>query len=549
MKKVHGMNINKVFSLMILLLFVMCSSIAMADTSSDAFAQIFRDASGSGNNVIERVVDALYYGLLIMYRGVSVKVSQLCGLFLVFFMTLDILTAILKNIAQVDLYSVFRTIIPKFFKNLIIAFILVTPTYYSLKIGVGGGATALKMKGTLVTQITEMFFDMFYRLGALFFNDPGMASATPGRIAMAFFNRPLEMLKDVFGFMSFFAMFNNLAKVILLLFCLWLSGKIIAVYVSNIFTALILTTCSVFYLMFFTMESTVQIGQRGIQMIVQQSVTLFMTVAMTGISYQVIHLVAGGNSIQAIAALAVIIFMLSQVMENIGMMAIAIVTGSGLGYSTDSAFMGLAQAAGMVITGLAMFGGAKYDEMVARREEGKRNGSGENDIMERARSNVGRPEGSSERGVFGKGISYRKNAGYRKNMKNADETMNENSRKKHGMGVMSAKFFGAFVGGMNTNFSNFDDIKAISTEFSDVFSDKDFEGKDKNYPYSAQYFMDMRKAALNKLETAWDKALNNISGTNLGGASGSEAVRQARINANEMAKKPKKIEKIELGTD
>ena len=195
-----------------------------------------------------------------MYRGVSVKVSQLCGLFLVFFMTLDILTAILKNIAQVDLYSVFRTIIPKFVKNLIIAFILVTPTYYSLKIGVGGGATALKMKGTLVTQITEMFFDMFYKLGALFFNDPGMARATPGRIAMTFFNRPIEMLKDIFGFMVFFAIFTNLAKVILLLFCLWLSGKIIAVYVSNIFTALILTTCSVFYLMFLTMESTVQIG-------------------------------------------------------------------------------------------------------------------------------------------------------------------------------------------------------------------------------------------------------------------------------------------------
>lgn len=545
--KVYGMNRNKKVSVMILFIFILCSSVALADASSDAFAQVFREASGSGNNVIERVVDALYYGLLIMYRGVSVKVSQLCGLFLVFFMTLDILTAILKNIAQVDLYSVFRTIIPKFVKNLIIAFILVTPTYYSLKIGVGGSATALKMKGTLVTQITEMFFDMFYRLGALFFNDPGMARATPGRIAMAFFNRPLEMLKGVFGFMSFFAMFNNLAKVILLLFCLWLSGKIIAVYVSNIFTALILTTCSVFYLMFFTMESTVQIGQRGIQMIVQQSMTLFMTVAMTGISYQVINLVAGGNSIQAIAALAVIIFMLSQVMENIGMMAIAIVTGSGLGYSTDSAFMGLAQAAGMVITGLAMFGGAKYDEMVARKAESReRNGNRENDIMEKARSNVGRPEGSSERGVSGKGISYRKNAGYRKNMKNADDTMNENARKKHGMGVMSAKFFGAFVGGMNTNFSNFDDIKAISTEFSDVFSDKDFEGKDKNYPYSAQYFMDMRKAALNKLETAWDKALNNISGTNLGGASGSEAVRQARINANEMAKKPKKIE---LGTN
>ena len=90
------------------------------------------------------------------------------------------------------------------------------------------------------------------------------------------------------------------------------------------------------------MESTTQIGQKGIQMIVQQSVTLFMTVAMTGISYQVMNLVAEGNSIQAIAALAVIIFMLAQVMENIGMMAIAVTTGSGLGISSDSAFMGLA---------------------------------------------------------------------------------------------------------------------------------------------------------------------------------------------------------------
>ena len=540
MKKVHGMNINKVFSLMILLLFVMCSSIAMADTSSDAFVPVFRDASGRGNNVIARVVDALYYGLLIMYRGVSVKVSQLCGLLLVFFMTLDILTAILKNIAQVDLYSVFRTIIPKFVKNLIIAFILVTPTYYSLKIGVGGGATALKMKGTLVTQITEMFFDMFYRLGALFFNDSGMARATPGRIAMAFFNRPLEMLKDVFGFMSFFAMFNNLAKVILLLFCLWLSGKIIAVYVSNIFTALILTTFSVFYLMFFTMESTVQIGQRGIQMIVQQSVTLFMTVAMTGISYQVIHLVAGGNSIQAIAALAVILFMLSQVMENIGMMAIAIVTGSGLGYSTDSAFMGLAQAAGMVITGLAMFGGAKYDEMVARREERKQNGSRENDIMERARSNVGRPEGSSERGVSGKGISYRKNAGYRKNMKNAEDMMNENRKRRAGAGVMSAKLFGAFVGGMTSNLNDFDTLKRQTKEFANVFEKT-------NYPYSDKFLEEQQIKAYEMFRQAWIDFSDRIRKINTEAFSTSinEEMRLARQNSKKYLKETElKSEKI-----
>ena len=541
---------------MTLFLFILCGFVVLADTSSDAFAQIFRDASGSGNNVIERVVDALYYGLLIMYRGVSVKVSQLCGLFLVFFMTLDILTAILKNIAQVDLYSVFRTIIPKFVKNLIVAFILVTPTYYSLKIGVGGGATALKMKGTLVTQITEMFFGMFYRLGALFFNDPGMASATPGRIAMAFFNRPLEMLKDVFGFMSFFAMFNNLAKVILLLFCLWLSGKIIAVYISNIFTALILTTCSVFYLMFFTMESTVQIGQRGIQMIVQQSVTLFMTVAMTGISYQVIHLVAGGNSIQAIAALAVIIFMLAQVMENIGMMAIAVTTGSGLGISSDSVFTGLAQAAGMAVSGLAMFGGAKLDELTNRKDGGKNNNSSHkggdnknNDAFRKALQNVGRPEtdGNNAYGRTRTGVAFKKNAANARNMNDADSSMRNSAKKRHGMGVMSAKLFSAMVGGMTTSsLYDFDVLKGVGSEFKDVFSDKDFEGKDSSYPYSQEYYEDMRDKGKMMLSRAWDNAIDSVRGVNLDGSSGSEAVRQARMNIGNMIKAPKKVE---IGND
>ena len=550
--KVYGMNINKKVSVMILFIFILCSSVALADASSDAFAQVFREASGSGNNVIERVVDALYYGLLIMYRGVSVKVSQLCGLFLVFFMTLDILTVILKNIAQkAELYSLFKMMIPRFVKNLIIAFILVTPTYYSLKIGVGGGATALKMKGTLVTQITEMFFDMFYRLGALFFNDPGMARATPGRIAMAFFNRPIEMLKDIFGFMVFFAIFTNLAKVILLLFCLWLSGKIIAVYVSNIFTALILTTCSVFYLMFLTMESTAQIGQKGIQMIVQQSVTLFMTVAMTGISYQVINLVAAGNSIQAIAALAVVLLMLSQVMENIGMMAIAVTTGSGLGISNDSAFMGLAQAAGMAVSGLAMFGGAKLDELTNRKDGGKNNNSSykggdnkNNDTFRKALQNVGRPEtdGNNAYGRTRAGVAFKKNAANARNMNDADSSMRNSAKRRHGMGVMSAKLFSAMVGGMTTsNLYDFDVLKGVGGDFRDVFSDKDFQGKDSSYPYSEQYFRDRQKDAVRMMKEAWLTAVNNVSKVNLGGSSGSEAVRQARLNASDMIKAPKKV--------
>ena len=359
------------------------------------------------------------------------------------------------------------------------------------------------------------------------------------------------MMKDVFGFMTFFAIFTNLAKIILLLFCVWLSGKIIAVYVSNIFTALMLTTFSVFYLMFLTMESTAQIGQKGIQMIVQQSVTLFMTVAMMGISYQVMNLVAAGKSIQAIAALAVVLLMLSQVMENIGMMAIAVTTGSGLGISSDSAFMGLAQAAGMAASGIAMFGGAKLDELTSGKEGGKnisnsrKGGDMKNsDAFQRAMHNVGRPPagyGNARYGSPRTGAAYKKNAAYARNMNDAENSMRNSAKKRHGMGVMSAKLFSAMVGGMNANLSEFQDWKDIGSEFRDVFSDKDFKGKDSNYPYSEQYFRDRQKDAVRMMKGAGTAAVNNISKVNLGGSSGSEAVRQARMNAGDMAKKPNRV--------
>ena len=107
---------------------------------------------------------------------------------------------------------------------------------------------------------------------------------------------------------------------------------------------------------------------------------------------------------------------------------------------------------------------------------------------------------------------------------------------------MSAKLFNAIVGGMTTdNLHDFDVMKRVGKEFGNVFSDKDFKGKDSSYPYSKQYFLDMRKDALGKLEDAWTDTVDKMS---LGGSSGSDAVRQARINAGNMAEKPNKV-KIE----
>ena len=98
------------------------------------------------------------------------------------------------------------------------------------------------------------------------------------------------------------------------------------------------------------------------------------------------------------------------------------------------------------------------------------------------------------------------------------------------------------VGGMNANLADFDDLKDVGRDFKDTFSDKDFQGKDSNYPYSEQYFKDRRLDAWDALERSWNKAVDKLSEVNLGGSSGSEAVRQARLNASDIAGKPNRVE-------
>ena len=126
-------------------------------------------------------------------------------------------------------------------------------------------------------------------------------------------------------------------------------------------------------------------------------------------------------------------------------------------------------------------------------------------------------------------------------MSEADRVMKDNLGRRHGMGVMSAKLFNALVTGMTTEISDLDDISSIGRGFKDVFSNKEFEGKDSNYPYSEKYYEDVKEKAGKQIQRAFNTAINNIRGVSLGGSSGSEAVRQARLNAGDMAEKPNKV--------
>ena len=491
----------------IIMLFIMFSTISLSDANSDAFAQVFREASKQSDSkkIIERVVNSLYYGLLAIYRGVSLKISQLCGFILIAFMIISILKIILQNIDKVDVYTIMKMILPTFVKNIVIAFTLVTPTVYNSTSGLTGGGM---VKGTILTRIVEAVFTMFYRLGLIFFNDPKFNNATPGQIADIFFSRPIRLLEKTFSFMTFFAVFISIAKVILLIVCLWICGKIISVYVANIFMALMLTTFSIFYLLFLTMEGTAQIGYRGINTIIVQSVTLFMTVAMMGISYQVIRLIAVGDSISGIASMTVILFMLEQVIENISGMAVAITSGGGLGQSKGDAFLQLTGAFGAIAGGLAMMGLAKLDELKegnteesgselsgkeSNTKEKNRNSKNEKDreIMAKANRNVeneasGRYSGSNNSNTSdnGLGVRYNKGRGVPKNFKKAEDTFKDykNMKKNSRLGINSKIGIGValFLQAGTSDLSKISSYKDLINNFKDVTGNNN----QSNYPYN-----------------------------------------------------------------
>jgi len=367
----------------------------------------------------------------------------------------------------------------------------------------------LIVKETLFTRIVEAVFTMFYRLGLIFFNDPKFNNATPGQIADIFFSRPIRLLEKAFGFMSFFSIFINIGKLVLLIVCLWICGKIISIYISNIFMALMLVTFSIFFLLFLTMEGTAEIGQRGIRIIVIQSVTLFMTVAMMGISYQVIKLIEVGDSIPGIASLAVILLMLQQVMEGISTMAIAITSGGTLGQSKGDAFMGFGSAFGMVAGGLAMMGLAKLDELKEgnteesenelsskesnTKEKNRSSKYSDKEIMAKANRNVeneasgrytGNSGGNSNSSDNGLGVRYNKGRGVPKNFKKAEDSFKDykEMKKKSNLGINSIIGLGAglFFQAGTSDLSNLSLYSQLGKQIKDVMGNNN----QNNYPYN-----------------------------------------------------------------
>ena len=147
----------------VLFIFFEIYNFCFADTNYKSFEKMFREgAKIGGGSVIEKMVNALFYGIIILYRGISSKLSQILGFIILAFMIISILKIILQNVEKVDLYSMLKIIFPSFIKNLILAFIFITPVNYKINLGFENIFGNKMVKGTLLTELTEIFFSMFY---------------------------------------------------------------------------------------------------------------------------------------------------------------------------------------------------------------------------------------------------------------------------------------------------------------------------------------------------------------------------------------------------
>ena len=360
---------KKKMSLSFSLMFLLFAVPVFADVNSQGFAELFTSQAGSGS-VVVKLINGIYFGLTAVFRGVSAKIGLITGAILLGFTALDIIKLAINNIGKLDFMGLVSQSLPTFVKNLLLVAFITIPRNYPAVIATRTGSA--NVKGTLFTEVVELMFGMFYKLGLEFFGTsiPGIKNMTPGEVGEKLLTQPMKLLKDTFSVVTLLGMFVNVMKIIILILCLWLASKIIATYIANIFSALMLSMFSGLFLIFLSLESTKSIGFRGISVIVVQSITVFMTVAMLGLSVQVMTLVTVGSSVSGLLVLGVLMLLMQQITENVSGMAQAITSGAGLGQSNPSAFMGLAGTMGMAMTGAAMWAGSKADDVIGDFKQG-----------------------------------------------------------------------------------------------------------------------------------------------------------------------------------
>lgn len=470
------MKKKKVFNfLLFFALFTALSMTAYADESSQAFKAIFDNAKAqNGDAVIATVVDALYNGLIVIFRGVSTKITGVAGAFMVMLLALDSVKTILTSLNSIDYASIMKKLMPNLIKGGMILAFLVAPVRMEQQNMPGSSlSSGIQSSGTMYTWFVEKLFKAFYKLGLYFFGEPKMMDLSVGKMADVFFSTPLNLLMKSFTTWTLFAVFTNIVKILALVFCVWMASKILSTLIANTFSALMICVFSVFFLMFMLFESTKSLSQRGVNTVIAQTVTIFMTVGMVGLSYQIMKLISVDNSVAGILTLAVLLMMMQQCTENVNSMANAMVNGSGLGNSNSAGFMGMLGALGSIVGGGLLMATETADNTIADFKDGvidsKSQGLGGkvfDGFKTAAKNSVAGQAGagikSSIQGKYSKAKAIKDMMGKgqdfftatrnarllgdaQKAFKNKEKALKELEKKKHGIGKGSVAAIGANV--------------------------------------------------------------------------------------------------------
>ena len=222
-------------------------------------------------------------------------------------------------------------------------------------------------------------------------------------------------------------------------------------------------------------------------------------------------------------------------MENISTMATAITTGGTLGASKGDNFMGLMGSFGTMFAGMAMMGGAKYDELKNGGEEtgnelfNKENNTKEDnrsskysdkEIMAKANRNVeneangrysGNSGGNSNSSDNGLGVRYNKGRGVPKNFKKAEDSFRDykDMKKKSGLGTGSMLGLGAAVFFQAATM----DLSSLKS-YTDLASGiKDATGGNKansDYPYNVMRTQQLGETGYAFFKTGFKNLFNEL---------------------------------------
>ena len=321
--------------LMLVAFFFLFSCVAFADINVEGFQNAFKN---NGDGLIAGTVNGIFTGMIIMFRGVSTKASRLFGVTMCLLLIISMLKTYIENQNALDVDGMIKAMMPDMVKGIIFITIFTVAFKYPANFNqkfLGAETNSMADSfGTAFTFFVETITGLCYKLGLLFMPE-NLSSLNPGELAQATLTYPLKLLGSIFNFKTLINLPEMIVKAVLLLFCLWEGAKLVGTFIANIFTALMINTFSLFYMIWYVNKGTSSLGQKGITNVLTQAITIFITSALMGVTYTIMNEISTTDGLSTIIAIALGLMILANTTNNAESIASAILAGNGLGQSQN----------------------------------------------------------------------------------------------------------------------------------------------------------------------------------------------------------------------